>query len=209
MNFKLVFNKHLYSYKTGNLGFLVMALVYGLLPWFTSGSIDETLAIFGIMFFTIGVMRAKGSNTVLGGLLAGFIGIIYLFALAGIIPLATLWTLAILFTIGFFIFELNVVKFGPTTQRSDAFQMVPLTILSFILILGIVGYGNLVIFNMSDIMAALNYLAITVFCILSMFQVAGWSLMGKTTNRWITILALVAAATAFMDIYGISLMQWR
>ena len=208
MSFKAVFNKQLFSYKKATLGPMLMALVYILVPWFSQGAINETLAIFGIMWLMIAVMRAKGKNTVLGGLTVGFIGVIYIFAIANIINLAQLWTFTLLLTGAFFILEMGFVKLGKITQKSDAFQLVPLTIMSFTLIAGIAGYTSLIIFNAADMMGAINYIGLMLFCILSMLQVAGWNIMGKNTNMWITIFAVAVAATAFLQAYGISMFQW-
>jgi len=208
MKLQTVFNKNIVSYQKGTLGYFLLFIAYVFLPWFTNGVIDQTLTIFGLMFLCIAVMRGKGSNTVLGGLFCAFMGIVYLAALAGFIELAFLWLFAILLTVGFFIFELGLIKFGPTSRKSDAFQLVPLTLLSFILLLGIIGKSNLITFNTGDIVSMLNYLAMTMFVVVSMLDVAGWKLFKSNNNKWITMFAAIAVITAFLGIYGLPLVQW-
>ena len=210
---KLSFSS-LIDYKTGNLGAFMLGIFYLLFPWFTSGILNETMAIFGLMFITIAVMRAKGSNTVLGGFMQAFIGIVYILALAGIMPIATLWIFAIILTVAFFILEMGYVKFGPTTQKADAFQIVPFTLMTVALLVSIIGYSNLFIIDWGNLLVALNYVAVFLFCALSMFQVAGWNIAdkkkteSKTTNKYIMLFAVAAVITAVAGTYQGTLFQW-
>lgn len=207
-NIKTVFNKNLVSYQKSTLGFSLMAVAFIFLPWLNQGVIDQTLTIFGILWLQIAVMRAKGANTVIGGLCTAFIALSYMSVIGGIISIIYLFPLTLGLTALFFILEMGFFKFGPTTQKSDAFQIVPMAIMSFILITGLLGYNSLFVFNMNDIMGAINYLGLLFFSVLTMLDVAGWKIMGKKTNLWITIFALAVVATAFMDAYGISLFRW-
>lgn len=199
----------LVNYKKGNLGATLLALVYLIFPWFNTGTLDPTIAIFGLMFLTIAVMRAKPKNSVISGLCQAFIGIIYLFAITGIIPVATLWTLTLVLAAIFFILELGFVKFGPTTSKADAFQIVPLTLLAFGLIVSILGYSTLFVIDWQNTLVALNYVAILLFCLLSLLQVAGWNIAGKSTNTWIMVFAIAAIATLVLGTTQGTLWQWR
>jgi hypothetical protein len=201
--------KSLVSYKKGNLGAFVLAIFYLVFPWLTMGAMDYYITIFGLMFLTISVMRAKESNTVIGGLAQAFIGVIYIFALAGTIGVDTLWMLTLVLTGLFFIMEMGFVKFGPTTQKADAFQMVPFVLMTFTLLMALLGYTTLFVVDWSNMLVALNYVAIFLFCALSALQLAGWNVAGKKTNMWLVIFAVGSIVAAFMGVYQGTLFQWR
>lgn len=201
--------KQLTSFKSGTLGSFALGVFYLIFPWFTQGALDPLMSIFGLMFLTIAFMRAKGSNTVIGGLCQSFIGIMYVFAVGGVISIDNLWILSIVCTALFFILELGFVKLGPTTKRSDAFQIVPLTLMTFVLLLSIIGYTSIFVIDMNNLMVTGNYIAVFLFCALSMLQLAGWNIAGKNTNKWITIFAVAAIALAFIGTYQGTLFQWR
>ena len=198
----------LLNYRNANLGAFLLGIFYLIFPWMTSGVLDETTAIFGLMFLTISIMRAKGSNTVIGGLCQAFIGISYFLAIANIINIATLWTLTLILAAIFFVMELGFIRFGPVTKKADAFQLVPFTLLSFILLLSIAGYSPVLRIDWNNTLVAINYVAIFLFSALSMLQLAGWNVAGKNTNQWLMIFAIVAIGTALFGTYQGTLWQW-
>lgn len=203
--------KKLFDYKTGTLAPTVLAIFYLVFPWFNTGVLDQTTAIFGIMFLTIAVMRARTSNYVLSGFFQALIGICYLFAITGLLDATFLWTFTIILAALFFIFELEFIKFGPKTTKADAFQIVPLTILGFALIAAFAGYGgNVYIIDFSNTFEMLNYLTVMLFSLVYAFQIAGWNITKaeKTTNQLILVLAFAAVATALMGTYQGTLFQW-
>jgi hypothetical protein len=199
----------LIDYKNANLASFLLGIFYVLFPWFSSGQLNETTAIFGFMFLTIAIMRAKKSNTVLGGLCQAFIGVIYLFALAGLVDMTILWFFSIALLLIFFVLELGFVKFGPITPHADAFQIVPLTILVVGLLLSMIGYSTLFTIPwQANLLVSLNYVAIFMFSLLSMFQLAGWNIGGRSTNTWIMLFAAIAVITAVVGTYQGTLWQW-
>lgn len=196
------------NYKTGNLASFVLGIFYIIFPWLSLGQFVPEVTIFGLVFLTIAVMRAKASNAVLSGLAQAFIGVIYVFAIAGIIDVAFLWILSIGLVALFFILELGFIKIGPITKKADAFQIVPLTILSFGLMLSIAGYSDLFVVSWSSPLIALNFVAILLFCLFSLLQIAGWNVAGKSTNTMILLFAVGAIATAILSVYQGSLLAW-
>lgn len=201
----------LFDWKNANLGAFMLGVFYLIFPWMTSGVLDEGMAIFGLMFLTISIMRAKGSNTVIGGLMSGFIGVIYLCAIGGVVNMATLWMFTLIFAAIFFIFEMGIFKIGPISKKADAFQIVPFTLMTFALLLSMTGYSTIFIIDWSgNIIVALNYLAVFLFCALSMLQLAGWNVAGTDakTNKWIMLFAVVAIAVAVFGTFQGTLWQW-
>lgn len=204
---KIPFNA-LLKWENGNLGVFLLGLFYLIFPWMTSGVLNETTAIFGLMFLTIAVMRAKGSNTVVGGLCQAFIGVIYICAIGGLISMATLWTTAIILTAIFFVLEMGFFKFGPITKKADAFQIVPLTLMTFALLMAISGQSTLFVIDWGNMLVALNYVSIFLFCALATLQLAGWNIAGKNTNKYIMLFAVLAIALAIFGTYQGTLWQW-
>ena len=194
--------------QNANLGFTLMGLFYLIFPFLLS-SLDYSTVIFGIMFLTIAVIRAKSRISVIGGLAAAFIGIIYFMASISAMNIDTLWTLTLILAAIFFIFELGFLKFGPTTSKAKAFAIIPLALLSFSLILGFIGYNPYIVIDWDRIWSALNYLCVLLVSLLGMLQIAGWNVIGKkNTNKWLLIFALGAVATAFLGTYQGTLFQW-
>ena len=194
--------------QNANLGFTLMGLFYLIFPFLLS-SLDYSTVIFGIMFLTIAIIRAKTRISVIGGLAAAFIGIIYFMASVNAMNIDTLWMLALILAAIFFIFELGFLKFGPTTSKAKAFAIIPLALLSFSLILGFIGYNPYIVIDWNRIWSALNYLCVLLVSLLGMLQIAGWNVIGKkNTNKWLLIFALGAVATAFLGTYQGTLFQW-
>lgn len=198
----------LLQWKTGNLGFTLLGLFFLLFPWFSSGVFNTTVALFGMMFLSAGIIRAKSKCTALGGFFAACLGICYFFASFAFIDAAFLWTASILLFVGFLIFELNVVKFGPSTSKAKAFIVVPLSLLSFSLILAFVGKNPMITIEWTNLFVSLNYLSILLFSMLTLFDIGGWRIAGSKTNLWIMLFAVAAIATAFLGTYQGTLFQW-
>lgn len=201
--------RELFQWKNANLGFTLLGLFYLIFPWFSSGTFDTVTAMFGMMFLGIAVLRAKGSVSVLGALCVAFLGICYFFGSIALMDIALLWTLTIVLFVGFIIFEMGFVKLGPTTSSAKAFSIVPLSLLAFSLILAFVGKNPVLTIDTTQIMVALNYLAVLLFSLFSIFDLGGWQVMGPKTDRWLLLFALLAVATAFLGIYQGSLGQWH
>jgi hypothetical protein len=116
---------------------------------------------------------------------------------------------AIGLTVGFFVLELGFVKFGPITPHADAFQIVPFTLLTFGLLISMLGYSALFVIPWAqNMLISLNYIAVFMFSLLSMLQLAGWEIAKKGTNMWILAFAAIAIITAVIGTYSGTLIQW-
>jgi len=200
--------KSLVQWQTGNLGFTLLGIFYLLFPWFTSGVFDTGTALFGLMFLSIGIIRSKSKATVLGALFAALLGICYFSSSIAFLDISFLWVASILLFIGFIVFEMGFLKFGPVTEKAKAFIVVPLALLSFSLILAFIGKNPMLTISWSNLWVAMNYLTVLLFSIFSMLGVVGWDVMGKNTNKWVMLFAVAAIATAFMGTYQGTLFQW-
>ena len=200
----------LFDWKTANLSTTIVAIFYLIFPWFSVGVLDTTTAIFGIMFLTVAIMRAKPSNRVISGFCQAFIALCYLSAVAGLMDITILWTTTLILTAVFFAFELGFLKFTPQTTKADVFQIVPLTILAFALLMGFAGYASIFIISFTNMFEWLNYAAMMLFCFVSAFQVAGWNVTGKekSTNTLILFLGIAIVATALLGTYQGTLFAW-
>lgn len=200
--------KSLVQWQTGNLGFTLLGIFYLLFPWFTNGALDTGSAMFGMMFLSVGILRAKAKATVLGGLFAALLGITYFATSVAWLDTGFTWMASILLFIGFVVFEMGFIKFGPVTEKAKTFIVVPLALLSFSLILAFVGYNPMLTISWSNIWVALNYLAVLLFAMFSMLSVVGWDIMGKNTSKWVMLFAVAAIATAFIGTYQGTLQSW-
>ena len=200
----------LFDWKTANLSTTLVGLFYLVFPWFSMGVLDTTTAIFGIMFISIAIMRAKPSNRVISGFFQAFIALCYLSAVAGLMDLSILWIITLVLTGLFFVFELGFLKFTPQTTKADAFQIVPLMILGFALLMGFAGYASIFVISFTNMFEWLNYAAMMLFCFVSAFQVAGWNVTGKekSTNTLILFLGIAIVFTALLGTYQGTLFAW-
>jgi len=198
----------LFAWKNANLGFTILGLFYLLFPWLALGTFNNVTAMFGMMFLCIGIIRAKGSVSVLGGLFAAFLGISYFFGTIALMDIAQLWLMAIVFFVLFLIMELGFVKIGPRTTSAKTFAIVPLALLTFSLVLAFIGQNPMLTIDWTNLWVSLNYLSILMFAFLSMIELVGWHIAGANTNKLILLFAIAAIATAFMGIYQGSLWQW-
>lgn len=204
---KIPFNKMI-EWKNANLGFTLLGLFYLVFPWFATGVFNNVTAMFGMMFLAIGLLRAKGSVSVLGALFVAFLGICYFFGSISFMDKALLFTLSILLFIGFLVFELGFVKFGRKTSGAKAFVLVPLSLIVFSLVLAFIGKNPTLTISFTNMWIPLNYLAILLFSLVSMLDIAGWRVMGSSTGKWAMIFAIVAVVSAFMGIGAGTLWQW-
>jgi hypothetical protein len=198
----------LFKWQNANLGFTLLGLFYLVFPWFTSGVFDTVTAMFGMMFLSIALLRAKASVSVLGALFAAFLGICYFFGSIAIIDTTLLWGMTVLLFIGFLIFEMGFFKVGPTTKSAKAFVIVPLSLLSFSLILAFVGKNPVLTINWSNMIVAINYLAVLLFSLFSMLDLGRWRVMGASTDKWIMLFAVAAIATAVLGVYQGTMWSW-
>jgi len=201
--------KKMVDYKKGNLGITLLAIFYLAFPIISLGRLDTNLLISGLMLLTIAVMRAKESNSVLAGFLQGFLGVVYILAIAGLITSTYLSVFAILLAIGFFVLEFGMVKFGPITKKADAFQIVPFMLLGVGILLSLFGLSTLFSASFQSFSwNTMNFLAMLLFSLFSAFQVAGWNLAKGNTNKFLIIFAVGAIATALLGAYQGVLFQW-
>jgi hypothetical protein len=198
----------MFEWKNANLGFTLLGLFYLIFPWFASGRLNNVTAMFGMMFLAIAILRAKGSVSVLGSLFVAFLGICYFFGSISLMDINLLWFLAIVMFVGSLVFELGFIKIGKSTSSAKAFVLVPLSLISFSLILALIGKNPRLIIDWKNMWTSLNYVAILLFSTVTMLDIAGWKVAGGSTNKWIMLFAIFAIATAFMGIGQGTLWQW-
>ena len=207
--FKGLSFKKMFDYKKGNLGISLLAVFYLLFPIFSLGRLDTNLLIYGLMFLTVAVMRAKESNVVLAGFIQALIGTIYVLAIAGVIASTYLMVTSVVLVAAFFAFELGFIKFGPITRKADVFQVVPFTLLSVGIVLSLLGVSTLFSASISSFSwSTLNFIAMLLFSLFSGFQIAGWNLAKNNTNKFLIIFAVGAIATTLLGTYQGVLFQW-
>jgi hypothetical protein len=187
----------------------MLGIFYLLFPWFSTGSFDQTNAVFGMMFLTIGIVRAKPSISVIGGIMMSFLGMAYFFGSIAFLEMSFVWMLSIIMFGAFLVFELGYLKIGPSTSTAKAFILVPLALLTFSLALAFVGRNPIIAIDFTNLWVALNYVAILAFSLFTMLGIAGWRVMGPSTDKWIMMLAILAVATAFLGVYQGSLVMWN
>lgn len=200
--------EELFNWKNGNLGFTLLGVFYLIFPWFASGVLNTMTAIFGMMFLSIAILRARPSVSVLGALMVAFLGISYTFGSIAFLPVALIWTYTIVLFAIFLVFEFQFLKFGPSTSSAKGFAIVPLSLLSFNLILAFIGKNPTLAISWNQGLVAINYLAILLFSFVSMCDLGGWKVMGSSTDKWILAFAILAVATAFLGTYQGTLFQW-
>ena len=199
----------MFDYHKGNLGISLLAIFYIAFPIVALRAIDTNLLIYGLMFLTIAIMRAKESNSVLAGFIQALMGVIYILAIAGVLSSTYLMVFGILLTAIFFAFEASIVKFGPITKKADAFQVVPFTLLSVGILLSLFGLSTLFQASFASFSwTTLNFVAILLFSIFSAFQITGWNLAKNNTNKFLILFAIGAVATTLLGTYEGVLFQW-
>jgi hypothetical protein len=201
-------SKAMFKWQNANLGFTLLGLFYLVAPWLSSGVFNTITAMFGMMFLSIGILRAKVRVSVLGALFASFLGICYFFGSVALMDITLLWGMTIVLFIGFLIVEMGFFKVGPTTKSAKAFVIVPLSLLSFSLILAFLGKNPVLTINWNQMVVAINYLAVLLFSLFSMLDLGGWRVMGASTDKWIMVFAVAAIGTAVLGIYQGSLWMW-
>lgn len=207
--FKGLSLRKMFDYKKGNLAISLLAVFYLIFPIVSLGRIDTNLLIYGLMFLTISVMRAKESNAVVAGFIQALMGVVYVLAIAGLISSTYLMVFGVLLTAIFFAFELGLIKFGPITRKADAFQIVPFTLLSVGILLSLFGLSTLFQASFASFSwSTINFVAILMFSLFSSFQIAGWNLAKNNTNKFLIIFAFGAVATTILGTYQGVLWQW-
>lgn len=201
--------KQMFQWKTANLAPTLLGLWYLIVPWVFTQAINQTMAIFGFTFLSVGIIKAKPRPTVLASLFSALIGIGYVLTLMTTMPLEVLWMI----TLGLFalvlVFEFDVFKFGPTNAKAKVLTVVPLTLLGFCIVLGLAGYNPYITFNFADYpLVCLNYLAVMAFCWLYVLDYAGYKPFKARTNTWLNAMALIAVLLSLVGMYQGSLFQY-
>jgi hypothetical protein len=205
------------SWKSGNLGLTILGLWYMVLAFLTPAqygvptinySPNQGILLFGIMFLSISLVNAKSRPTMFGSVFAMLIGLCYFMGLMTGINPAILWTLSLALFAGVLVFELDIVKFGPTNIKAKMLTIVPLAIIGFSLILALVGYNPVIKFNWNYWMSALNLLSVMILSWLYVFEYIGYKPLKGRTNLWLNILALLAVVLSLIGVAQGSLFAW-
>lgn len=198
----------MFRWKTANLGLTIVGLWYLILPWLATRAMNQSMMLFGFTFVAISLVTARTKPTVLGCLFAMLIGISYFFGIAGSIGGTILWPLSIILFGATLVFELGIVKFGPTNAKAKVLTIVPLAVMGFSIFLGLVGYNPLVIFNWTYWMISLNYLSIMMFAWIYILDYAGWRPFKNRTPMVMNLLAITAVALSVLGMAQGSLFAW-
>lgn len=184
--------KDMFSYKLGTLGPTLIGLSYLILPFLLSQAINVGLVLFGLTFLSIGLIKARSKPTVLGCIFAMLIGLSFFFNTMTTIGTSILWTVSLLLFVGVLIFELHIFKFGPSNASAKSLLIVPLAILGFSYLLAFAGYNPMISINWNVWMITFNYLAVMLFCWISVLEVGGYRPFGKDTPKYATTIALIS-----------------
>lgn len=195
-------------WKTVNLGLTILGVWYLILPWLATRAMNQSMMIFGFTFVAISLVTARAKPTVFGCLFAMLIGIGYFFGIVGNIGGTILWPLSIGLFVATLVFELGILKFGPTNARAKVLTIVPLAIMGFSILLGLVGYNPLVVFNWNNWMISLNYLCIMLFSWIYILDNAGYQPFHKRTAFIMNALALTAVGLSVVGMAQGSLFAW-
>lgn len=205
------FPKEILSWKSGNLGLTILGVWLAVLAFMSPnrGGVpgintvaNEGIFAMGIMFLSVALINAKSRPTVLGSLFTMMIGLCYFMGFVSNMNIAILWTLSLGLFALVLVFELDIFKFGPSSNKAKLLTVVPLAIVGFTLLLGFFGYGPLT-FNWTYWMTAVYQFAIMVFCWLYVWDYVASShrkLLGMSMNNWLNILPLLAVALSLLSV---------
>ncbi len=190
--------KQLFGWKTGNIAPTLIGLWFIILPLVMFQAIDMRIMLLGFTFLSIAIVRVSTKPTILASLFSSFIGLAYFFGFLINMNPAIMWTLSIVLFGAVCIFEFDIFKFGPTNAKAKSLAILPLGIMGFALILGMLGYNPLLAFNWGQWMIAFFYFAVMVFCCIYVFDLAGWQPFKKRTVLCMNLLAIVAVGLSVL-----------
>jgi hypothetical protein len=208
----------MFSWSAGNLGISLIGVWYILLSFLQPKaygtpsliySPNQGLLLFGLMFFAIAVINSVPRPTLLASMFTMLIGLCYFmgWVVTAISPLV-LWSLSILLFIGVLAMEFGVFRIGPSDSKAKILTIVPLAIIGFSLVLGLVGYNPLVKFNWNYMLSALNLVAVMVLSWLYVLEYAGWKPFKGKNNLWLNVIALIAVLLSVVGMYQGALFAW-
>lgn len=190
--------KMLFNWKTGNLGRALLAFFWLLFPWFTSGMFDTTLVIYGLMLLQLAFMNAKSKNSVIAGIACSASGFVYLSALVNLINIATLWILEILLTLIFFVTELGILKFGPSTSQARVATVLPYGLITFSILFSILGFCTIYAINFANFIVSIPMICMFLYSGLSFLQILGWDMFKAKTDKAIMFFAFAIVAISIL-----------
>jgi hypothetical protein len=197
--------KAMLSWKNGTLAYTLIGLSYLIAPFIVSNALNYGLILFGCLFIAIGLIQARKKPSALGCFFAMLLGLCFFFGNYGTISIAALWGLSLLFFVLVLVFELDIIKFGPSSAKGKVLLTIPLGVLAFNYLLAFaapyLNFHSPIMINYAVWMVVFNYLAVMLVCWIGVFNFAGYKLLGKSTNTWFNLLALVSVALVFLSAF--------
>lgn len=190
--------KQMFNWKNGNIAPTIIGIWFLLLPLALYKAVDARIMLLGFTFLSIAIVRASSSPTVLGALFSAFIGLAYFFAFVGNISETVMWTLSIGLFAAVCIFEFRIFSFGPSNAKAKLLSIIPLAIMGFSLLLGVVGYNPALAFNWSQWMIAVFYVSVMLFCWIYVLEQVGWKPFKARTTLLQNLLAFVAVGLSIL-----------
>ena len=202
--------KQMFNWKTGNLAPTVLGFACVLATLLSGKNIAlyQSTLQFGLTFIAVAIIMAKPSPTVFGSLFTMLLGISYFFTYFTNIADAILWTVTLALFAGVVIFEFGIFKWGPSNSKAKVLIAVPLSIVAFALLLGLVGYGTYAFNWTTKLYLSLGYVAVMLFSWLKVFEIGGYTPFKGKTYFWLNIFGLAGAFLIFLSIYQQGLLPW-
>ena len=190
--------KQMFNWKSGNIAPTIIGFWFLVLPLLLYKAIDTRIMLLGFTFLSIAIVRASSKPTVLGALFSAFIGLSYFFGFMTNINPAIMWTLSLVLFALVCVFEFGIFKFGPTNAKAKTLSNLPLGIIGFALLLGMLGYNPSLAFQWSQWMIAFFYMAVMLFCWIYVLSEAGWQPFKTRTTLLLNLLAFVAVGLSIL-----------
>jgi hypothetical protein len=202
--------REMIKWKTGNIAPTAVgfACVIATLLSGKNISLYQSTLQFGLTFIAVAIIMAKSSPTVFGSLFTMALGISYFFTYFTNIADAILWAVTLALFVGVVIFEFGIFKLGPSNSKAKVLIAVPLSIVAFALLFGLVGYGTYTFNWNTRLYLSLGYFAIMLFSWLKVFEIGGYKPFKGKTYLWLNILGLAGAFLIFLSIYQQGLLPW-
>jgi hypothetical protein len=202
--------KQMLDWRKGNFAPTVIGLASSVIPLLAGKNITlyQGTIMFGLAFIAVGLIKTKGSPTIIGALCTALLGLTYFFRAFTNLPDATLWIVAILLFAITLIFEFDVFKFGPSSSQARMFIVIPLATVGFAILLGIAGLTTYTFNWKTGLYLSLSYIATMLFCWISVFDLGGYKPFKTKTVFWCNVLGIVAALFLAVSIYQQGLLPW-
>lgn len=191
--------KQMTSWKSGNLGLLLIALTYLAVPFLFGKPLGQTSILFGLTWLCVALVKAKSSPTVLGSFFTALLGLSYFLTVLTTAD-AWLWTASLAFTALTFVFELGLFKFGPSNAKAKVLTVVPVLLLGFYILLGFAGQNTRLLINWNNWGIAVSYVALMVYSFLFTFDEAGYRPFKGKTTLYMNIMAIAVLLLAILGI---------